>query len=136
MARVLRILSAAAIVAVVAAGCGGAARPQEVAVHGVPPALAHDWEGKASAIATAAAAGDECDALRLANALRSDVIAEQHKLPVRVRAPLLTGVRALADRITCAPTVQAPAKKPPKPPHEHHHGHGRHGNGDGGGNEQ
>jgi len=136
MARVLRILSAAALLAVVTAGCGGAAQPPKLAVHGVPRALAQDWEHQASAIASAAAAGNNCSALHLANALRSDVIATQHKLPLRFRTPLLTGVNALADRITCAPTVQTPPKKPPKPPHEHHGGHGHHGHGGGGGNDQ
>ena len=135
MARVLRILSAAALFAVVAGGCGGAARPQRLAVHGVPRALAHDWEGQASAIATAAAAGDDCNALQLAHALRRDVIATQHELPPRLRTPLLTGVNALAERITCVMTVPAPPRKPSKPHHEHH-GHHGHGHGDGGGNEQ
>lgn len=145
MATVLRILSAAALLAVVTAGCGGAAQPQKLAVHGVPLALAHDWEQRASAIASAAATGNNCSALRLANALRSDVKATQHEVPLRLRAPLLTGVNALADRITCVPTVQtppkkAPSKKAPKPPPEHHGHHGHHdhghGKGDGGGNDQ
>lgn len=138
MATVLRILSAAALLVVVTAGCGDAAQPQKLAVHGVPPALAQDWEHQASAVASAAAAGNDCGALRLANALRSDVIATQHKVPLRLRAPLLTGVNALAGRITCVPTAQKPPKKPPKPPHDDHgrHGHHGHANGDGGGNDQ
>jgi len=135
---VSRILSAAALLAVVTAGCGGAAQPQELAVRGVPRALAQEWELQASAIASAAAAANNCKALQLANALRSDVIAMQHKVPRRLRAPLLTGVNALAGRLTCVPTVQTPEKppkKPPKPPHEHH-GHHGHGDGNGGGNDQ
>jgi len=101
--------------------------------------MAHDWERQASAIATAAAVRDDCSALRLANALRADVIAREHKVPLRLRAPLLTGVNSLANRITCVPTVQPPPKKPPKPPkplHEHHRERGHHGHGDGGGNDQ
>jgi hypothetical protein len=142
MARVLRILSAVACLAVVTAGCGGAAQPQKLAVHGVPQALASDWERRASAIASAAAAGNNCNAQQLANALRSDVIKREHKLPLRLRAPLLTGVNSLAERIRCVVTVptppQKPPKPPPKPPHEHHgHGPGHdHGGGDGGGNDQ
>ena len=138
MARVLRILSAAAFLAVVAAGCGGAA-PQKLALHGIPRALAQDWEQRASAIASAAAAGHSCNALRLADALRSDVVATQHKVPLRLRAPLLNGVKALANRITCVPTVQTQPKKPPKaprPPHEHHGKDGRHGHGDSGGRDK
>ena len=127
MARVLRILSAAAFLAVVAAGCGGAA-PQKLALHGIPRALAQDWEQRASAIASAAAAGHSCNALRLADALRSDVVATQHKVPLRLRAPLLNGVKALANRITCVPTVQTP--------HEHHGKDGRHGHGDSGGRDK
>jgi hypothetical protein len=142
MAKVLRILSAAALLAVVAAGCGGAARPQKSAVHGVPARLAQDWEGQASAIATAAAAGKSCQALQLAASLRDDVVQSKYELPVRVRRPLLTGVNALAGRITCTPPATtpkppvkpkppAPKPKPPKPPgppghrEEHHKGHHR-----------
>jgi hypothetical protein len=134
---VLRILSAAALLAVVAAGCAGAAPRQKLAVRGVPRALASDWERQASAIASAAAAGNSCNALQLANALRSDVIAREHELPLPLRTPLLTGVNKLAERITCVPTLQTPPEKPSKPPHEPHgrHGHGQ-GHGDGGGNEQ
>ena len=138
MTSVLRVLSVAALLVVVAAGCGGADRPSRAAVHGVPPALAQAWEGQASAIAAAASAGNSCHALQLANALRSDVIANQHKLPRRLRSPLFSGVNALAGRITCVPTVQKPPKKSPEPPHEHHgkHDHHGHGKGDAGGNEQ
>ncbi len=136
MARVLRIVSAVALLVVVAAGCGGAARSQRLAVDGVPRALAHNWERQASAIASAAALGNNCNALQLANALRRDVVATEHSVPRRLRTPLLTGVNALADRITCVPTVQTPPKEPPKPPREHHGPHGHHGHGDGGGNDQ
>ena len=137
MAGVLRILSAVVLFAVVTAGCGGSAEPRNVAVHGVPPALASHWERQTSAIASAASAGNNCSALQLANALRSDVIAREHRLPVRLRAPLISGVNSLAERITCVVTVPTPPKKPPKPPHEHHgHGHNGQDGGDGGGNEQ
>jgi hypothetical protein len=127
---VLRILSAAALFAVVAVGCAGTAPPQRLAVRGVPRALARDWERQASAIASAAAAGNSCNALHLANALRSGVIARQHELPRRLRTPLLTGVNNLAERITCVPTVPAPLKKSP------HEQHGRHGRGQGHGQGQ
>ena len=87
----LRIVSAVALFAVVAAGCGGAARPQ-----------------------------NDCRAMRLAASLRAEVTAFRHKLPLGLRSPLLTGVNALADRIsTCTRvvTMQTPTKpKPPGPP--------------------
>ena len=131
-----RIVSAVALLTVVAAGCGGADRPQRLAVHEVPRALAQAWESRASAISTAAAAGDNCSALQLANALRADVIAKRQMVPLRLRTPLLTGVNALASRVTCVVTAPIPPKKQPKPPHDHHDRHGHHGHGDGGGNEQ
>jgi len=118
MGQVLRNVSAAVLLAVIVAGCGGAATPQRSAFRGVPPALAQDWEGQATAIAAAASAGNSCRALHLAAALRTDVARSRHKLPYRLRSPLLTGVNALADRITCTPVVTKPAppKKPPKGP--------------------
>jgi hypothetical protein len=108
----------------------------------VPRALASEWEARASAIANAAAAGDDCHALQLAASLRDDVIAKESQLPARLQAPLLAGVNALADRIVCQEPPQtvtvAPTKpKPPKPPepphkHDHHHGPGGDKHGDGG----
>ena len=132
MGHVLRIVSAAAVLAVIVAGCGGSAAPQRSASRGVPRALAQDWEGRAAAIAAAASAGNSCRARHLARALRIDVARSRHKLPYRLRSPLLTGVSALADRITCTPVVTnpAPPKKPPKGPHpkpkppKHHGPHG------------
>jgi hypothetical protein len=139
---VLRFVSLAALIAIVAAGCAGAARRQSSTTHEMPRILAREWEGQASAIATAAAAGDDCRAMRLAASLRNEVSASRHEVPPRLRAPLLTGVNALADRIsTCTRvvTVQTPPEVPlkgpkPKPPHgppKHGRGHG-----DGGGNDQ
>jgi hypothetical protein len=138
---VLRIVSAAALLGVVFAGCGGAAPPQRSGFRGVPSALAQDWEGQATAIAAAASAGNSCRALQLARTLRTDVIRSRQKLPVRLRAPLLTAVNALADRITCAPAVAGVPRKPPKPSHEKHghdkhHGDHGHDQGDGGGPDQ
>jgi len=135
--KVLRILSGAALVVVVAAGCGGAARPQRSALPGLPPALAQTWEGQASDIAVAASAGNSCRALQLANALRADVVASKDRVPSRLQPPLLSSVNALADRIKCVPAVQTPPqkptppKKPTKEPHEHDH-HDHHGHGGGG----
>jgi hypothetical protein len=125
MVRVLRILSGAALLVVVVAGCGGA--PQRSASQRLPRALAQDWEAQASAIATAADAGNDCRAMRLAASLSADVAASRHKLPLRLRSPLLTGVNGLAAGIsTCTPIVTVPVQpKPPKgptpkPPKRHH----------------
>jgi hypothetical protein len=136
MANVLRILLGAALLAVVVAGCGGAAPPHDSAARGVPAALAHDWESRASAVARAAAAGNSCEAQQLAVSLRNDVRASQSKVPRRLRSALLTGVESLADRTTCTRivTVQTPPAKhePPKPkPPPHHEPPGHHKHGDG-----
>jgi hypothetical protein len=131
--KVSRIAAVAAVVSLVAAGCGSAARPQQTAPRGVPRALAHDWADQATAIAAAAAAGDTCHAHQLASSLRDEVIAAEGRVPTRLRSALVSGVNALADRITCTVTVQSPPSQQPKPPHEkpppkhddhHHHGHG------------
>jgi hypothetical protein len=139
--KVSRIAFVAAFVVVVAAGCGGAARPQQSAFHGVPPRLAHDWERQASAIAAAASAGDDCGAARLADALRTQVLESEQRVPPRLRRPLVEAVNALANRLTCTVTVQTVPQKPkPKPPpkHDHHgdHGPGHHKHGDGGGKDK
>ena len=126
--KVLRIVSAAALLALVAAGCGGGGQSRGSTARGVPPVLAQDWESQASRIADAAAAGDGCRALQLASSLRDQVIAAQGRVPARLQKPLVSGVNALADRITCRQTVtvQAPPPKPP-PKHDDHHGHHGHG---------
>jgi len=136
MAKVLRILSGAALLVVVVAGCGGAA-PQGSASRRLPRALAQEWEAQASAIATAADAGNDCRAMRLAASLSADVAASRQKLPLRLRSPLLTGVNDLAGRIsTCTrvvtlPKQPKPGKGPTPPPHEPgHKGHDKHGHGD------
>jgi hypothetical protein len=133
---VLRIALAVGLLVVVAAGCGGADRPQRSAVRGVPRALAQDWADQASAIAIAASAGQDCRALHLATSLREAVVLRRRKLPFRLRSPLLAGVNALAGRLTCTPVRKTPAPphkppphKPPHPPPSHHprddHGHHR-----------
>ena len=91
--------------------------------------MAQAWEGQASAIASAASAGKSCRALQLASSLRADVVSSQQRVPSRLRSALLSGVNALADRITCTPAPTQPTKPPkgpkPKPPKPHdHHGHG------------
>jgi hypothetical protein len=129
---VRNLLAVLALLAVVAAGCGGAAQTQS-AERGVPLALAHGWEDQAAAIAAAASTGDDCRASQLATTLRDQVVASQRKVPPRLRSSLLAGVNALADRIACTPPAPAPPPpKPPKPPHDKHEDHGHHGHGHGG----
>ena len=133
--KVFRILSVTALVALVAAGCGSAG-PRPRADRGLPRALASAWATRASAVASAAAAGENCRASQLASSLRDAIIAEEGRVPIRLQKPLIQGANALADRITCtvtvAPAPQAPkpsGHKPPQPPHHHkkHDDHGDHG---------
>jgi hypothetical protein len=123
---VLRILSVTALV-LVAAGCGSAG-PQPQANRGLPRALASAWAARASAIATAAAAGQDCRASQLASSLRDEIIAKEGRVPARLQRPLVQGANALADRITCTVTAVPPRKNKPKPPHheppKHHDKHG------------
>jgi hypothetical protein len=124
--KVLRILSVTALV-LVAAGCGSAG-PQPQADHGLPRALASAWATRASAIAKAAAARQDCRASQLASSLRDEIIAKEGRVPARLQRPLVQGANALADRITCTVTVIPPRKNKPKPPHheppKHHDKHG------------
>jgi hypothetical protein len=136
--KVLRILSVAAVVALVAAGCGSAPQPQ--AERGLPRALAQEWATRASAVAHAAAAGDDCQALQLASSLRDEIIAREDKVPARLQKPLVQGANALADRFTCTlpaqtVTVPPPVTKPTKPP-DHKPPHRDHKHGGGGGDHQ
>jgi hypothetical protein len=127
-----------ALLMVVAAGCGGSGRPRSSALQGVPRALAQAWASQASEIAVAAKAGSDCHARELANSLQAEVGASQGKLPRRLRAPLLTGVDALAARIKCTVTPPAP-QKPARPKHKGHEDHGDHGHhkhGDKGGHDR
>lgn len=136
--NVLRILLAASLFMLLAVGCGASSRPRASA-GGVPRALAAEWESRASAVADAAATGDDCRALQLAASLRNDIIAKESQVPSRLQSPLLAGVNALANRIVCQvlpQTVTVPPKEPPKhpkPPHKHdHHGPGGDKQGNGG----
>ena len=116
----LRILSAAALVALVAAGCGSSVRLDRSAAPGLPSSLAEVWATQASAVADAYAAGDSCRAYHLATSLRDDVINKESKVPTRLQSPLVAGVTALANRITCTPPPP-PKKHPPHDHHKHHH---------------
>ncbi len=127
---VLRTASAAAVVLLVAAGCGGSARPHSTA-RVLPRELARTWASQADAVATAAAAGNSCRAQQLAGSLRDEIITAEGKIPTRLRQPLLVGVNSLADRIVCKPvavTPQHPPKHPKAPTAPEPHGHHGHGN--------
>ena len=127
-----RFLAALALLAFVASGCGGSARTGRAARLGVPRALAMKWEAQATTIATAAAAGKDCRAKQLAASLRDDIEQSQHKLPFRLRSPLLTGVTDLVNHTTCPvvagpPHTKAPPPKGRKPKPKPRHPPKRHG---------
>jgi len=133
--NVTRILSVV-VVALVAAGCGSSMGSHTQADPVLPRALAQAWSERASAVATAAAAGDSCRASQLASSLRDEIIADESRVPARLQKPLVQGANALADRITCVTppqtvTVPPAPPKPPKPKHEDHHHH-EPGHGEGG----
>jgi hypothetical protein len=120
----MRKILVTAALAVLLAGCGASAQRQKLAAPGVPRVLAREWASRASAVAVAANSGNNCHALQLAAALRDDVISAQGQVPARLRSPLVSAVRALADRFKCTPKPTAPAKGPKPPKHRDHHGHG------------
>jgi hypothetical protein len=132
----MRLASVTALVVLAVSGCGGSARPEPLASRGLPPGLAQQWAAQASSIANAAAHGRGCRAQQLASTLRDEIFAQEGRVPARLQRPLVTGVNALADRITCTPRPVAVQSKPPKPakpppkPHEpgpgHHHDRGDH----------
>jgi hypothetical protein len=132
----MRLASVTALVVLAVTGCGGSARPEPSASRGLPTALAQQWAAQASSIANAAAHGRGCRAHQLASTLRHEIIAQKGRVPARLQRPLVTGVNALADRITCTPQPVAVQSEPPKPaqpppkPHGggpgHHHDHGDH----------
>jgi hypothetical protein len=126
----LRIVLGVSLLTLLGAGCGGSSRPDQVGARGVPRVLASAWAARASAVADAAASGNDCRAQQLASSLRDEIIADEARLPPRLYSPLLSSVNALADRIVCevppeTVTVPAPKGPPkPKPPDKHHHHHG------------
>jgi hypothetical protein len=118
---VYRVACAACLASLALAGCGAAASSSTQTAPRLRHALAQRWEDQANAIAAAAAAGNACRAQQLASSLRDDVIAHAHRIPRKLSGPLLAGVNALADRITCIPptdTVTTVATVPPGP-HPH-----------------
>jgi hypothetical protein len=126
-----RIVSAGVLLVLLAAGCGGSARPDKSATGGVPRALASKWATQATQVADVAATGDDCGALQLAASLRADVIDKTPDVPARLQSPLLESVNSLAERLTCTHTVTMPTtpdkehrKPPPKEPPPKHHKHG------------
>jgi len=115
----VRPLLVLALIAVASAGCGGRAVRQE-------PRLAHRDTAQLVALARQIerdATTDGCAARHEIEALqaKAQALVASGRVPLRLRAPLLGGVSALAaDLPACAPP-------PPTPTKGHHsHGHGRH----------
>lgn len=124
---VLKIALGAALVVLVAAGCGSSSRHVTSAERGIPRPLASAWAAQASTIAAAASAGDGCRARRLAGSLRTEVIEAGGRVPARLSVPLLESINSLADRFTCVvPPVTITTTPTPPPPPKPKHGHGHH----------
>lgn len=119
-----------AVVALVAAGCGGAAKERAAPTPPkLPRALAQSWARQADAIAAAVASGDGCAAQLRAIALRTEVVGavNERRVARRYLESLVGAVNDLAGRITCTP---APAPKQPKPnEHDKPKKHDKHGKG-------
>jgi hypothetical protein len=132
--NVSKILPAVVLSALVAAGgCGGSDRADRPASRELPRVLAKEWASQASAVADAAASGDNCRASQLAVALRTNIIDKESEVPARLQPALLGGVNALADRIVCRPPPQTVPRQPKRhePPKHDHHDHHKHGDGQG-----
>jgi hypothetical protein len=120
--------------ALLAAGCGGAAPPPKPRQPHLPRALAATWRTQANAVAEALAARDGCTAKEHATALRASVIdaIQSGRVAPRFQEELLAAVNDLPDRIGCTPPPAPVVEPGPPPKHEHDHGHkhGHHGKGD------
>jgi hypothetical protein len=112
-----------ALVALAAAGCGGAAHDTAPpAPPKLPRALAQSWAQQADAIASALAAGDGCTAETRAVALRTEVVAaaNDERISRRLLRPLTGAVNDLPDRIPCTPVSPPPPHGPKHPPKDEH----------------
>lgn len=118
--------AAAAVVALCAAGCGGARHGAAAAQPRLPRALAQTWAQQADRIAAALAAGDGCAAETQATALRAQIVqaAGERRIAQRLVAPLVGAVNDLPNRIVCTPPA-----RPPKRGHGHEHKPGKPGKG-------
>jgi len=120
----------ALVLAVMAAGCGGAGHA--AAPPRLPHALGSDLAAQASTIEASLTGGDACGAAAEAAQLQQMVASavSSGQVPVALRGPLSRSSAALAAEITCVPAPPAkPTDGKPKPPgHDHGPGHG-HGHG-------
>jgi hypothetical protein len=122
-----RELGAAALAALILAGCGGTKRaaplPQPPAL---PRALAVRLAAASDAVASSLAAGDSCRALALAHRLQAQTIAaiNAHRVPTGLQEQLSSSVNGLVARVTCVPPPRpAPRRRPQHEDHkkrEHH----------------
>src|SRR5581483_11510721 len=91
------------LAAVLCAGCAGGSTARHRAAPPVPRALAAAWAESADRIAADAAAGNGCEARRLAGSLRDSVIRQEGSVPPRLRMSLVRTAATLADEISCVP---------------------------------
>ena len=89
-------------VALALTGCGGStedAAPPPGPL--LPRAVANDLAARSDRVAERLASGDRCAADREADELRTRAVAVVSKVPPALQEELLSGVNALAERISC-----------------------------------
>jgi hypothetical protein len=115
-----RELAAAAAVALVLSGCGGAKHAAPPRPPALPHALASDLAAASDQVAAALATGDSCRALILVHGLQAQTIAaiNAHRVPAGLQEQLSGAVNSLAARVSCVPPPDNRGK---------HNGHEKHG---------
>jgi hypothetical protein len=113
----LREATAALIVAVAVAGCGGNGHRATPAPK-LPATLAVELAQKSDEVGRKLSGGDSCGALASARELQAQATAAvgARQVPRPLQRPLLESTADLTRRIACTP----PEKKPPKEHHDHH----------------
>jgi hypothetical protein len=103
---------AAALSALVLAGCGGGVDPEPQAP-ALPRSLAQDLAAQADQIAETFAAGDVCGAAGQADDLKDAATAavDAGRIPAAMRQELLATVEVLVNEINCPPPEPPPAEE-------------------------
>ena len=115
--KVLRILSVAALLVAVAAGCGNAARRRDPPLTGFLGRWRESGRPRRRPLQPPPRPGTTAARCTSPPRFAPRSPASRRKLPLRLRSPLLTGVNALAARVsTCTRVVTVPVQ--PKPPEE------------------
>jgi hypothetical protein len=120
-------LSVGIATALFLSGCGSGAERRAAPRPTLPRAVALRLAHASDGVAAALAAGDNCRALTLAQALRQQASAavDAASVPPVLRPPLRAATNDLARRIECIPPPPAAAAENP-PQGDEGHGKGKH----------